>query len=187
MPFYFCDCYVLCSFTSVLKSSLVSLVSNQPSNTFFNPKGRQNSILWKKNKCSDRNFEVKLSVLLGNYDRPAKQPTDGPTDQKTRPGSKESYTTGGRSQGAWYGVKKEWIRPFPPPFFSFDDHTSKIIFFILFFLYCHYGNNPKSVKILWLSPVSCPAAKLWAVAQALLPQHLQGQDYPPGGGNETDR
>ena len=38
-----------------------------------------------KNSCSDSRMEVKLPDLLGNYDRPTDQPTDGQI------GSKGSY------------------------------------------------------------------------------------------------
>ena len=36
-----------------------------------------------RNKCSDRSMEVKLSTLLGNYDRPTDQPTNQPKDRTT--------------------------------------------------------------------------------------------------------
>ena len=43
----------------------------------------------EKNKCSDRSMEVKLPVLLGNFDRPTYQPTNRPTDATDKPGHGE--------------------------------------------------------------------------------------------------
>ena len=63
---------------------LVGVAGLQPAQQhLLQSKRKAEQYIMKKN----RNIEVKLSVLLGNYDRPAKQPTDGPTDQQTRPGS----------------------------------------------------------------------------------------------------
>ena len=45
-------------------------------------KGRQNDGN-VSNKCSDRSMEVKLSALLGNYDKQTDQPTDRPTNRHT--------------------------------------------------------------------------------------------------------
>ena len=35
------------------------------------------------NKCSDKSMEVRLSALLGNYDRPTDQSADQPTNGRT--------------------------------------------------------------------------------------------------------
>ena len=42
-----------------------------------------NDYKWLWNKCSDRNIELKLPTLLGNYDRQNDEPTNHPTNQQT--------------------------------------------------------------------------------------------------------